>query len=254
MAVIAKAPGRVNLIGDHTDYTGGLCFPMAIDHAIEIAGRPTDRAEIRLSTSGEHDAVVPLEGVDPEAAEPEWARYVAGVVAEVRPISGFIGTVTTTLPAGAGLSSSAALEVACALALGADRSNPVELARLCQRAEHAARGVPTGLLDQLAVIGGVAGHGLLLDCTDLTLSPVTLPPASEAEWIVIHSSTRSLADSGYSQPRRRAGDGRVGDRSAAPRDTRLGRPDRRSGRSGPGAPRREREPAGARLRDRRRER
>ena len=199
MAVIAKAPGRVNLIGDHTDYTGGLCFPMAIDRAIEIAGRPTDGAEIRLSTSGEHDAVVPLEGVDPEAAEPEWARYVAGVVAEVRPISGFIGTVTTTLPAGAGLSSSAALEVACALALGADRSNPVELARLCQRAEHAARGVPTGLLDQLAVIGGVAGHGLLLDCTDLTLSPVTLPPASEAEWIVIHSSTRSLADSGYSQ-------------------------------------------------------
>lgn len=75
--------------------------------------------------------------------------------------------------------------------------DPVALARLCQRAEHRARGVPTGLLDQLAVIGGVVGHGLLLDCTALTMTPVPLPPPSEAEWLVIHAGARSLAQSGY---------------------------------------------------------
>jgi galactokinase len=198
-AVIVRAPGRVNLIGDHTDYTGGLCLPMAIDRAIEIAGVSDGAPEVRLATAGEPDAVVPIAVTDPTSIEPEWARYVAGVVAELRPSAGFRGTVTSTLPAGAGLSSSAALEVACALALGADGTDAIGLARLCQRAEHAARGVPTGLLDQLAVICGVDGHALLLDCSDLTMSPVALPPPSDAEWIVIHASTRSLAQSAYSR-------------------------------------------------------
>jgi galactokinase len=192
-----RAPGRVNIIGDHTDYTGGFCLPMAIDRSIEIHGSPSDDRLVRLSTDGESDAVVDLDVETPDEVDPEWARYVAGVVAEARPTHGFSGSVTSTLPAGAGLSSSAALEVACALALGVDASDPVALARLCQRAEHRARGVPTGLLDQLAVIGGVAGHGLLLDCTGLTLTPVPLPPPSDAVWLVIHAGTRSLAQSGY---------------------------------------------------------
>lgn len=195
--VAARAPGRVNLIGDHTDYTGGLCFPMAIDRHITVAGIPSgDR--VRLSTPGQADATVALDVADPAATSPEWARYVAGVVAQLRPAAGFVGEVTSTLPAGAGLSSSAALEVAVALALGADATDPVGLARLCQAAEHAARGVPTGLLDQLACIGGVAGHALLVDCRELTTTPVPLPPADEAAWLVVFTGARSLAASQYS--------------------------------------------------------
>jgi galactokinase len=194
----ARAPGRVNLIGDHTDYTGGLCFPIAIDRGIEIHGR-RDRAlaEVRL-TSDEHDpAVIPLDIADPAAAEPEWARYVAGVVAGLRPEAGFAGVVRTDLPAASGLSSSAALEVACALALGADAADPIALARLCQAAEHAARGVPTGLLDQIASICGIEGCGLRLDCRTLEVTPVVLPPADAAGWLVVWAGARSLAASGY---------------------------------------------------------
>ena len=120
-AVTARAPGRVNLIGDHTDYTGGLCFPIAIDRRVEIIGRriPNDD-EVRLTSDGLPDAVVPLDVTDAAATEPEWGRYVAGVIEQLRPAAGFAGTVHSDLPAGSGLSSSAALEVACALALGAD--------------------------------------------------------------------------------------------------------------------------------------
>ena len=199
MTVTARAPGRVNLIGDHTDYTGGLCFPMAIDRAVEVIGRrePT-LDEIRLTSDGQPDAVVALDVGDPSVVEPPWARYVAGVVGGLRPAAGFTGYVRSDLPAGSGLSSSAALEVACALAFGADSSDPVGLARLCQAAEHAARGVPTGLLDQLASICGVEGSGLRLDCRSLEVTPVPLPPPDVATWLVVWSGSRSLGESGYS--------------------------------------------------------
>ena len=101
------------------------------------------------------------------------------------------------LAAGAGLSSSAALEVAVALALGADATDPVAVARLCQAAEHAARGVPTGLLDQLASLCGVAGCALRLDCRSLEVTAVALPPPDEAQWLVVWAGARSLASSGY---------------------------------------------------------
>jgi galactokinase len=106
------APGRVNLIGEHTDYTGGFVVPMAVHLgstvALEVGGD-----EVRLTSADEDDeAVVPLDVTDPSALRPAWARYVGGVVAEVAPAAGGRGTVTTTLPIGAGLSSSAALEVA----------------------------------------------------------------------------------------------------------------------------------------------
>lgn len=197
--IAVRAPGRVTLIGDHTDYTGGWCFPMAIDRTVRLRGRRVgDRVE--LTTADHPAASMPLgiAAADVRALEPEWARYVGGVVAEINPTVGLVGDVTSNLPAGAGLSSSAALELVVALALGADTADPVALARLCRAAEHSARGVPTGLLDQLACIGGVAGHGLLLDCSALTIEPVPLPPPSEVEWVVISSGRRDLAASQYS--------------------------------------------------------
>lgn len=198
--VTALAPGRVTLIGDHTDYSGGLCFPMAIDRAVTVTGVPTDDGRLQLRTDGHADlalSVLHVDQLDAATVEPEWGRFVAGVVAELRPARGFDGAVTSDLPVGAGLSSSAALEVAVALALGAGTADPVALAQLCQRAEHAARGVRTGMLDQLASICGVAGQGLLLDCAALTVTAVPLPPPDAAEWVVVHTGARRLAASQY---------------------------------------------------------
>ena len=129
MRVVARAPGRINLIGDHTDYTGGLCFPMAIDAYVEVSGTiDTASASVRLESEVEEGrAEVPLDVAHPGTMEPPWARFVAAVVAEVRPDAGFDGVVTSTLPAGVGLSSSAALEVAVALAVGARSDDPIAL-------------------------------------------------------------------------------------------------------------------------------
>jgi galactokinase len=200
--VTARAPGRINLIGDHTDHTGGLCFPMAIDRGVEIRGATTPEADVVVLSSDAEagDAVVPLDAGDPARIDPPWARYVAGVVAELRPTHGFAGTVRTTLPSGVGLSSSAALEVAVALALGADTDDPVRLARLCQAAEHAARGLPTGILDQISSICGVEGHGLLLDCHTVAVRAVALPPPGEAEWVaLVPRGARALESSAYGE-------------------------------------------------------
>ena len=197
--ITARAPGRVNLIGDHTDTTGGLVLPVAIDLATTVTGRRGgDRVILRSETEAE-PAVVPLDVGDPSALFPPWARFVAAVVAEVNPTTGFEGTVTTTLPVGAGLSSSAALEVAVALALGFDDS-PLELARLAQRAERAASGVPCGIMDQLASVSGVAGHALLIDCHTEAVEPVPFP--DDLELRVVHSGqARALAGSAYAQRR-----------------------------------------------------
>lgn len=199
MRVEAVAPGRVNLIGDHTDTTGGLVLPLAVDLATTVRGvRGGDRVALRSGAVG-GAAEVDLVVADPAAVEPAWARYVAGVVAEVRPERGFRGTVATTLPVGAGLSSSAALEVAVALALGFD-GTPLELALLAQRAEQAASGVPCGVMDQLASAAGVDGHALLIDCHELTVTPLPVPDGVEVR--VIHSGEeRRLAASPYAERR-----------------------------------------------------
>jgi hypothetical protein len=130
---IARAPGRVNLIGDHTDYTGGLVLPMAIDRWTVIEGRPCD-GRIDLDSSDEPaPASVPLPvAVDPSSIEPRWARYVAAMARELGSTVGIEGSVTTTIPIGSGLSSSAALLVATALALGAD-PEPTALAMAASR-------------------------------------------------------------------------------------------------------------------------
>lgn len=194
----AFAPGRVNLIGDHTDHTGGLVLPMAIDLGTTVVGeRGGDEVVLRSDWAG--DVVrVPLDVADPASVAPEWGRFVAAVVAALRPTEGLVGAVTTTLPVGAGLSSSAALEVAVAAALGADLADPVGLARACQRAEQAATGVPCGVMDQLASAAGVTGHALRIDCHELTVAPVPVPDDVEV-WVVHSGEPRSLAGSAYAE-------------------------------------------------------
>lgn len=193
------APGRVNLIGDHTDYSGGLVMPMAIDLGTTIEGERRGDV-VRLSSDhAAADAEVPLFIDDPSEIQPPWARYPAGVVSVIHPSVGFEGSVTTTLPVGAGLSSSAALEVSVALALGFD-GTPLELALACQEAEQRASGVPCGVMDQLASTAGQADHALLIDCTSLEVTPVPLPP--DIEIVVVQSGEkRALAQSAYAERR-----------------------------------------------------
>ena len=195
--ITAFGPGRVNLIGEYTDIADGLVLPMAIDLGTTITGEPGGDVVTITSADDPEPAVVPLDVADPASCRPDWARYVAGVVAELRPAVGFTGTVTTTLPIGAGLSSSAALEVAVALALGFD-GDAVELAQLTRRAEHAASGVPCGIMDQLASAAGMAGSALLIDCHTLDVTPVPMP--DDVEVRVIHSGqARQLAGSAYGE-------------------------------------------------------
>jgi galactokinase len=184
------------------DYLGGLVLPMAIHLGTTIEGeRGGDRVVLHSADEPE-PAVVPLDLDDPATVEPGWARYVAGVVAELRPPTGFEGTVRTTLPIGAGLSSSAALEVAVALALGFE-GTPLELAQLGQRAEQRASGVPSGIMDQLASAAGQEGHALLIDCRSLAVHPVELP--EDVEVVVVDSGeARTLVGSPYAERRAQA--------------------------------------------------
>jgi galactokinase len=197
--VVATAPGRVNLIGDHTDYTGGLVLPIAIDLATTVELEPGGDRVVLRSDDDTEPADIDLRIDDPATVDPPWARYVAGVVSVMRPSVGGTGRVRTTLPIGAGLSSSAALEVAVALALGFE-GTPLELAEACQRAEQAAAGVPCGVMDQLASTAGIAGHALLIDCTALTVQPVHLPD-DIAVVVVPSGQRRALAGSAYAERR-----------------------------------------------------
>jgi galactokinase len=195
--ITAVAPGRVNLIGDHTDYTGGLVLPMAIHLATTVTGVRGGSVVHLTSAQEDRPAIVSTDIEFPAAVDPIWARYVAGVVKAVRPSEGFVGTVSSDVPLGAGLSSSAALEVAVALALGV-QGTPLEIAQICQIAENEATGVPTGILDQLSSTAGVAGSALLIDCHELSIQPVTLP--DDVDVVVVHSGqARTLADSGYTE-------------------------------------------------------
>lgn len=201
MGLRAWAPGRVNLVGDHTDYMGGLALPMAIGLGTEITG---DRGGnwVMLGSDGfEGVAEIPLDfDGDPSTVTPPWARYVAAVVEQVRPTDGLVGMVHSTLPAGSGLASSAALEVAVATALGADRVNPVAAAQACQRAEERAVGVPCGIMDQLVALAAVEGMALRIDCDTLEVETVAFP--GDAEIVVIHSGQhRELSGSAYAQRR-----------------------------------------------------
>ena len=189
------APGRVNLIGDHTDYTGGLVFPMAIDRGttVEFETR-SDRIELSSDADAEPLTVVlPVVG-DPGTVTPRWGTYVAAMAREIGAEHGITGHITSTIPSGAGLSSSAALECAVGVALGFDGS-PVELALAAQRAEHAATGVATGIMDQLCIASAVRGHATLIDCDTLAVSQVAVP--DDVDVVVRFVAHRTLVGSAY---------------------------------------------------------
>lgn len=226
--VEAFAPGRVNLIGDHTDHTGGLVLPMAVAEGVTVAGeRGGDRVVLRSDAYAE-PADLPLSIDEPAAVEPAWARLVAGVVAELRPDRGLRGVMTSTLPIGSGMSSSAAVCVATALALGADPSDPVALASLCQRAEQRALGVPCGIMDQLASVAGREGRAVLIDTESCTWEEIALPAAVEVR-VVDSGRPRTLVGSGYAEVRDRCVRARdvLGDLVAAEPDAwrRIEQPD-----------------------------
>jgi galactokinase len=197
------APGRVNLIGEHTDYTGGLVLPAAIDLGVRIEGEAADR--IRLE-SDQYDGVVDLDAGG--GAGEGWGRFAGAVATELhalgRPPVGFAGRVSSTVPVGAGLSSSAALEVALATALCAVAGfelEPMALAQAAQRAELRAVGVPCGIMDQAASVLGEEGRAILLDTGTLEHRAVPLP--AELALVIVDSGVRhTLADSGYADRRR----------------------------------------------------
>lgn len=190
-----RAPGRVNLIGDHTDYTGGLVFPMAINRWTEFEGEMTTNS-ISLHSEEEGSTVHFALGApfDP-AMTPSWGRYVSAVASVVNPQHGVNGKISTTIPMGAGLSSSAALELAVAYALN-DSISPTSLALLMQQAERIATGVPTGIMDQLCIATAQEGTATLIDCSSLSVTHVPIP--ADVHFIVQFISRRSLEGSEYS--------------------------------------------------------
>jgi galactokinase len=199
------APGRVNLIGEHTDYSGGLVLPAATQFGVtlEILSE-SDSVSLTSTLAGVAPPIQPDGG---GVAATGWARYAQAVAVELaalgRPAVGLIGTISSDLPAGAGLSSSAALEVAVALALCAVADwglEPLELALACQRAELRAVGVPCGILDQAASILGEKGSAVLLDCWTLEYRLVTMP--REAVLLIVDSGVeRSLENTAYATRR-----------------------------------------------------
>ncbi|MFI5335452.1 MAG: galactokinase [Opitutales bacterium] len=204
--MLIRSPGRVNLIGEHTDYNDGFVFPLAIERATWLALRPRDDGQVILHSLAFGDtARFPV--VAPAVATPEWARYAAGTAALLRraghPLHGFEAVVSTDVPVGAGLSSSASFTLGVARAfqaIGGFPWDPSAMARLGQQVEHEHLGVNCGIMDQLAISAARAGHALLLDCRSLAMSHVPLPAGCS---IIILDTRRSrtLAGSAYNERR-----------------------------------------------------
>lgn len=198
------APGRVNLIGEFTDLAGGLVLPAALDLGLRIEVEPAPEIVLHSLEVGRTARVA----ADGSGQAEGWGRYVAAVAAELAILGrgpvGMQGDVTSDLPIGAGLSSSAALEVGVALALCAVAGfalEPMELALAAQRAEHRAVGVPSGIMDQAASLLGRRDHALLLDTATLEHELVPLPP--ELALVIADSGvSRSLEHSGYATRKR----------------------------------------------------
>ncbi len=257
----ARAPGRVTLIGDHTDYNGGLSLPMAIQLETEVSFTPKP-GSFFMGIESDQFPDQPLElavGEDDDGGGriggaagvgggpvPEHGRLAAALLRLVRPPAGGSIRVKSTLPVGAGLSSSAAFAVALLLALG-HRDEPLALARTCQEAERLA-GAHVGLLDPLAIAGAEVGHALHIDFHTLETRQVRIP--DDAAFVIVHSEApRLLVDSPYAT--RRAECERAAQVLGRPLGLcTLGRPERaqRPGAAATGPARRDRVRQGARGR------
>jgi galactokinase len=205
-AGVFRAPGRVNLIGEHTDYNDGFVLPAAIEREVLLAAAPASDSRLEvLSVDFDRRASFDVRRLAPDS-EQAWANYVAGVAWALREaghdISAARIALRSTVPVGSGLSSSAAIELAAGVALTALSGVTIErpaLARLCQRAENEFVGMPCGIMDQFNAALGRAGHALLLDCRSLEFEHV---PVRGAEVVIIDSGVRrKLVDSQYAERR-----------------------------------------------------
>lgn len=202
---VAAAPGRINLIGEHTDYNDGFVFPIAIDRHVAVAFAPNDTSALRVYAP-EYDELVTADLAELVPRQGNgWIDYVAGVAwvfqQEGNAVPGLDMAVSGNVPIGAGLSSSAALEVACARAFAAVSTlewNPAEMARRGRRAENEYVGVSCGIMDQFAAAASRKGEAMLLDCRTLETTFVSMPDTVEV--VVMDTGVRrSLTDSAYNE-------------------------------------------------------
>jgi len=201
-----RAPGRVNLIGEHTDYNGGFVLPFAIQLDARVAARRSEDGLVSCSSVEMGEA--PTAGVTELAPSQGWWSYVHGVVDGVGSATGNATgvdlLVSSSVPIGAGLSSSAALECAVAAAMrdvaGAELSD-VELALIAQRAENEFAGVPCGVMDQIASMLGREGHALLIDTRSLEVESLAFPPPGVRALVIDTGTSRALADGAYAERR-----------------------------------------------------
>ncbi len=214
-AGVYAAPGRVNLIGEHVDYNGGLCLPMALPHATYAACAPRNDDTVTVASRQEPDEPFQarLGGLSPDTVS-GWAAYAAGVVWALREdgweLPGMDIAVDSRVPVGAGLSSSAAIECAVALAVADLAGVPVDdevraaLVRASMRAESDVAGAPTGGMDQTIALFGRAEAALLIDCRDWSTRQVPWDPASaDLTLLVVDTkASHSLSDGGYEARRR----------------------------------------------------
>jgi len=203
---VIRAPGRVNLIGEHTDYNDGFVLPLAIDRAVWIALRP--RGDRRVAVySVDYDQMGEFSLDDLRNEKAGWIEYLKGTAWSLQDaglaLTGWEGVLQGDVPLGAGLSSSAAVEMATARALAAAGNldwKPAKMAKLGQRAENKWVGVNCGIMDQLISAAGRQNHALLIDCRSLDCQPVPFPPGVAV--VVLDTSTRrGLVDSAYNERR-----------------------------------------------------
>jgi len=204
---VVRAPGRINLIGEHVDYQEGLVLPAAIDRYViaSVAANRTEEIAIWSAATGQAPLRCRLDALSPRRDDFAWSNYVFGVVAQYRKAglepAGFDIAFESTIALGAGLSSSAALESGAALAteaLAGVSLSPRERSILCLAAEHEFAGVPCGMMDQLAVNAGEEGKALLIDCRGHAITPFPLPAGLAV--IVAESGVRhALADGEYAK-------------------------------------------------------
>ncbi|MBX9644084.1 MAG: galactokinase [Novosphingobium sp.] len=208
--VVAFAPGRVNLIGEHTDYNDGFALPCALDCGTVVALAPREDRRIlaRALDLGGETGDFALGDAIPVLETGHWQNHLRGIAAGLPqfglPVCGADLVISGDIPQGTGLSSSASLGVALALGLtalaGESAPDPRTLARVAQWSEHNYVGCACGLMDQIASAFGQAGHALLLDCRSLEVRPVQFP-ADAAILIVNSGVTRGLVDSAYNERR-----------------------------------------------------